>query len=78
MKVKCFGVAKDIVQSSLLTIEQPELKTVAQLKTFLNLTYPTFNQYASYQIAVNQSIVGDETQISSADEIAIIPPVSGG
>ncbi len=78
MKLKCFGVAKDIVDSSLLTIEEQDLTTVGELKAYLNKHYPTFSQYATYQIAVNHSIASDDQIISQMDELAIIPPVSGG
>ncbi len=78
MKLKCFGIAKDIVHSSIIDIEAQNIATVADLKTYLNTQYPSFKQYAAYQIAVNQALANDHQKISAEDELAIIPPVSGG
>lgn len=78
MKVLCFGIAKDIVGSSELTLEIVNTQTVAELKNYLNKTYPKFLEYKSYMVAVNQSYAGDDATISPSDEIALIPPVSGG
>lgn len=78
MKVLCFGVAKDIIGSSELTLENKSTQTVAELKNYLNKTYPKFLDYKSYMVAVNQAYASDDVSISSNDEIALIPPVSGG
>lgn len=78
MKVLCFGVAKDIVGASELTLESLNARTVAELKNYLNKTYPKFLEYKSYMVAVNQAYAGDDAPLSHSDEIALIPPVSGG
>ena len=78
MKVLCFGVAKDIVGSSELSLENEAALTVAGLKKHLNEAYPKFLEYKSYMVAVNQAYASDEMSISDSDEIALIPPVSGG
>jgi len=78
MTVLCFGIAKDIIGSSERTIAAGSVGTVAELKAYLKETYPDFNNYKQFQIAVNQTLAADEKAISASDEIAIIPPVSGG
>ncbi len=78
MKVLCFGVAKDIVGGSELKIEGQHAQNVSELKKYLNETYPKFLEYKSYMVAVNQSYATDDITISDSDEIALIPPVSGG
>lgn len=78
MKILCFGVAKEIVGSSELIIDNEQKLTVAELKELLNKAYPKFLDYKSYMVAVNQSYAADEASVSPSDEIAIIPPVSGG
>jgi len=78
MKLLCFGLAREIIGSSEYTLSENLPVTVGALKTYLIEAYPEFKAYKQFQIAVNQSFSGDETKISSSDELAIIPPVSGG
>ncbi len=78
MKVLCFGVAKEIVGSSELILDNDKGLTVGELKSYLNTAYPQFLEYKSYVVAINQAYADDKLSISPSDEIAIIPPVSGG
>ena len=78
MKVLCFGIAKEITGNSLIQIEEGQINTVAELKSWIHSTYPEFNSINSCMIAVNQEYATDEQLLSSGDEIAIIPPVAGG
>jgi len=78
MKVLCFGVAKDIVGHAELDIDSQKALTVSDLKMYLNEAYPKFLDYKSYMVAVNQTYATDDISISDSDEIALIPPVSGG
>jgi len=51
---------------------------VKELKEKLTIDYPKMKALTSLLIAVNEEY-GDETHIlSERDEIALIPPVSGG
>ena len=77
IKVKCFGIAKEIVDSEILQLEQPP-KTVKDLRAELLKSFPDFARINGFMIAVNQEYAMDEMAISEGDEIAIIPPVSGG
>ena len=79
MKVLLFGMAREIVGNSSWNVEpMGEHWTVAELRTKILETYPEFQQFSSFLIAVNQEYAGDDQLITSLDEIAIIPPVSGG
>jgi len=79
MKIKCFGIAKDIVDNDHLLITKDDTpKTVAELRQYLSQHYPSFKHYKSCMIAVNQAYANDDMPIKLEDEIAIIPPVSGG
>jgi molybdopterin synthase sulfur carrier subunit len=44
----------------------------------LEHNYPPLKELASYMIAVNNNYASDTQTILSTDEIALIPPVSGG
>lgn len=73
-----FGIVKELFKSPSVEIILPENATVADLKSLLNAKYPNLKQIASYMIAVNNEYVADKEIIHENDEIAIIPPVSGG
>lgn len=81
MTVLLFGVARDIVGKGSLSLSGPasgRLKTVGDLKSHLLLDYPQLEELSSLAIAVNQTYARDEDAIGESDEIALIPPVSGG
>lgn len=75
--VKLFGITRDIVGSPILEIQE-ELGTVLELKVFMTSTYPRIKGLNSLMVAVNSEYAQDEVGIKSTDEIALIPPVSGG
>lgn len=78
LKILTFGIARDIVGGSTVNFETPEGTTVAVLKQALLLSYPIFGNLSSLLIAVNEEYGDDETMINEGDDIALIPPVSGG
>jgi molybdopterin synthase sulfur carrier subunit len=77
IKVKLFGIAKDIVGSSTLNIEQ-ELSTVDDLLAYLKSAYPAFKDLTSLLVAINDEYANTAAKINQEDEVALIPPVSGG
>jgi molybdopterin synthase sulfur carrier subunit len=77
IRVKCFGVAKEIVNSDTLNVDNPTL-SVKELREEIHKSYPGFSSIKGFMIAVNQEYATDEMKISASDEVAIIPPVSGG
>ena len=80
--VLLFGRLKDAFGAS--SIALPEgAGTAAELRVALVLAYPDLADVLgakTVRIAVNQELVADEagTRISEADEIALLPPLSGG
>lgn len=84
MNILLFGVTKDIIGSPSLSIPtanfsgKPSPKTVGELRAFLCGAYPELKRLSSLAIAVNNSYADDKREINSFDEIALIPPVSGG
>ena len=77
ISVKLFGIAKDIVGTSTLNIEQ-DLRTVDDLLTYLTFEYPRFKDLTSLLVAINDEYANAAAIIKSEDEVALIPPVSGG
>lgn len=75
--IKCFGVAREIMDKSDSSIEIDGI-TVGELRNRINEKYPEFMKIKGYMIAVNQVYALDTQVLSNNDEVAIIPPVSGG
>lgn len=76
MRVLLFGIAKDIAGKPVITVDG--VNTVAELKSYLYKTYPRLEQLRSLMIAVNKTYAGDGQALQASDEVAVIPPVSGG
>ena len=73
-----FGIVKEIFGASKIELEVPVAITTKGLNEILVKQYPALHKLASFMIAVNNAYVENEQLITSSDEIAIIPPVSGG
>lgn len=73
-----FGITRDIVGASKLTHEMPEAATIPQLVASLKQQYPKFNELDSMMVAVNNEYGQPDQLLHEDDEIALIPPVSGG
>jgi molybdopterin converting factor subunit 1 len=78
INVLAFGIAKDIFGASSVNIQLADDATTAALKAILEEKYPRLKQLASYMVAVNNEYADDNGTIQARDEVAIIPPVSGG
>jgi molybdopterin synthase sulfur carrier subunit len=75
--IKAFGITKDIVGAR-ETILELEGDTVGSLREALKNRYPSIADIRSLMIAVNNTYAEDALSIGESDEIALIPPVSGG
>ena len=78
IRLLAFGIAKEIVGSSRIEIDVAENISSSSLKQLLGQTYPPLQKLKSFILAVNYSYANDNQVIMASDEIAIIPPVSGG
>ncbi|MNL69681.1 ThiS family protein [compost metagenome] len=54
------------------------VKSVGELRAKLYDQYPSLEKLNSLMIAVNKNYAADDVLINATDEIALIPPVSGG
>lgn len=73
-----FGIAKDIVGQRTLELDVEEGCSVAALKQLVVDRYPQFEALKYLGIAVNNEYADNAVTIQQGDEIALIPPVSGG
>jgi molybdopterin synthase sulfur carrier subunit len=76
--LKYFGLLADITQlrEEQFTFDQ-EAISVSTLKSKIEMQYQTI-QNATYNIAVNQVMIGVQTTIKDQDVIAFLPPFAGG
>lgn len=73
-----FAAAAEIVGGDSCQLSLPPGATVGTLRQALLAHYPAFAELASFAIARNQQYATDAEVLEAADELAIIPPVSGG
>lgn len=73
-----FGIVKEIFGEKSIKVQVPQEVTVDALMALLRQSYPAMNSLSSFAIAVNGVYARGDEYLSSAEEIAVIPPVSGG
>ncbi|MDG2151921.1 MAG: MoaD/ThiS family protein [Polaribacter sp.] len=78
IKILFFGISSDLVGLSNLDFEVDKALTVKKLKILLNKKYVHLKNLDVYAIAVNENYAIDDLVLKENDEVAIIPPVSGG
>lgn len=78
VNVLLFGITKDIVGKQFVEFELPSKSNVAEFKRLLQERYPELIELNALAVAVNSEYANDQLLISENDEIALIPPVSGG
>jgi len=78
INILAFGIVKDIFQKPAIEVDLKGAPTVANLKAELEKNYPHLGELASYMVAVNNEYATADLVIEPKDEVAIIPPVSGG
>ncbi len=79
IQVKLFAMAREEVGSSELSLELPPGSTAQAMLEILCASYPRLKPLHKHlRIAVNREFVKPDWQLSEQDEVAVIPPVSGG
>ena len=79
VRVLFFGVLKDLVGRTGESLELPDGAVVREVLSHYLSEVPRMREaLASIAVAVNQEYAGAETVLRSDDEVALLPPVSGG
>ncbi len=76
-KVLAFGITRQLLGAKEAVIEV-DGNTVGALRRALGVRFPELSGLNSLYIAVNSSYSDEGQVLNSNDEIALIPPVSGG
>lgn len=74
-----FASYRDIAGESAMDIDLPDASTVSDCAAALKKRYPRFvDVLPKGRVAVNLEIVDESHQLHDGDEVAFMPPMSGG
>ncbi len=77
VRVKLFAYSREAIGKDEIMLRLQSKTTVGDLRTKILELYPGLLK-VPFAIAVNHKIADDTTVISHLDEMAILPPISGG
>ncbi len=78
LQILLFGITRDIVGQQKIELDYTGPSDIESFKEMLQHKYPEMNQLSHFKIAINQEFAQEGQSINEGDEIALIPPVSGG
>ncbi len=79
VRVLFFGMLKDLVGKASDSVDLPEGASVADLLTQYTSKFSSLKEsLPAIAVAVNQEYAGAGTDLRDGDEVALLPPVSGG
>jgi molybdopterin converting factor subunit 1 len=79
LRVLLFASAKEAVGAAEVKLPASRASTVRELTAALAEAYPALAQLLpSSMIAVNQEYAEEDDLVGPSDEVALIPPISGG
>ncbi len=74
-----FASVKDATGVRMEAIELPCDTSIDNLLTKISLTHPNIKSILNIiQISVNYKVVNMDTVLKDGDEVALLPPISGG
>jgi len=79
VKVKLFASFREVIGKDEIRLRLTNQTTVGDLRKMILELYPALSSTKTpFMVAVNHRIADDATTISRLDEVALLPPVSGG
>jgi MoaD family protein len=79
INLKLYASIKDILGKDKIDMDWTNNMTVGDLRKKLDASYPILSIVnARFSISVNRKPVDDSELIRNTDEIAVLPPISGG
>jgi MoaE-MoaD fusion protein len=80
LKIRLFGILREKMDSDDLIISIHDTSiSLKKLRQYLEDLYPSLGlNEINFVFAVNKVICNEDINVKSSDEIAIIPPISGG
>ena len=79
LTVQLFAKLRDLATASQVVVKIPTHATVGELRRVLVANHPNMAGLLDHcRVAVNHDFADDSQVLAPADEVAVIPPVSGG
>ncbi len=79
VSVRLFAGLHEIVGQRQVSVDLPEGASIGDLREKLSSDYPAIVPFLSTLVcAVNEEYIPSEHRLNEGDEVALIPPVSGG
>jgi|SRR5690242_6719844 len=79
VRILFFGILKDLTGFTADSVELPDEATVADVLDYYEGKQPRLKDLmSSIAMSVNQEYAGPEVRLKHGDEVALLPPVSGG
>ncbi|MFN8521840.1 MAG: molybdopterin converting factor subunit 1 [Chloroflexota bacterium] len=78
IKIRLFATYREAAGASRLDLEVRSGATVAEALASLSQRFPRLTRLEQGMLAVNQEYVAATYPLHDGDELALIPPVSGG
>jgi molybdopterin converting factor small subunit len=75
VKVLFFGVLSEVTKTGMKHYR--DVKTIAGLKQLIQDDFPEIFHY-SYRISLNNELIDNDYPLKDGDEVALMPPFSGG
>ncbi len=76
--LKLFGITREIVGNGEQKISIDQKINVATFLENMKVKYPALADLSSILVAVNNEYAASDMLLADRDEVALIPPVSGG
>jgi molybdopterin converting factor subunit 1 len=80
LTVKFFAYCREIVGKETIKLKlKDKTTTVGDIRMMIFEMYPSLSSLSKvFFVAVNHKLANDDTILNDHDEVAILPPVSGG
>ena len=80
LNIKLFGILREKMDSNNLLVSIYDTSiSLKELRKYLEELYPSLGlNEINFVFAVNKVICNEDMNVKTSDEIAIIPPISGG
>lgn len=81
VKIRFFAMLKNKVGQEEVNLDVPENISLEKFKQILKKEFPAITEFLdkkSIMISVNQEFATNNTMIKDGDEVALLPPFSGG
>lgn len=79
LTVHCYASIRDAAAAEAIVVDAPDELTVSQLRRMIEAQYPALAPHlSSAAVSVNRRVARPDDRIGRDDEIALLPPVSGG